>query len=141
MHEAKSWERLENQYSDSREKRSHAEKLKDSISDLCTQPGKMALLCVFVCRSKWESEKTQNWACYVSSRAIRGCSTLKSSFEPQETTFIIYFCFVLSSLFLHNQAKTALHCSSNMLIDFKKMLHVFFNFFFPCKPLCHFACS
>lgn len=77
-----------------KKKRSHAEKLKGSIFDLCTQPGKMALLCVFVCKSKVcpykiqrDSERQRNWTCNVS----RVCSTLKSPLEPQESTFVVYF--------------------------------------------------
>lgn len=105
--------------SEIRKRQSHAEKLKDGTADLCAQLGekkKKSLHCVHLCAhqssaaekyketvgvSEKKTKKLEIVFSHVSSRAIRVCSTLKSSLEPQETAFIIYFLPVNFSQSLH----------------------------------------
>lgn len=103
--------------SEIRKRQSHAEKLKDGTADLCAQLEKKKKKVFIVCicahikalqlkntkrqRESAEKKKTGNCLCHVSSRAIRVCGPLKSSLEPQETAFIIYFLAVHFSQSLH----------------------------------------
>lgn len=61
-------------------------------------------LCLGNTKRQWKSEKTGNWACYVSSRAIRVCSNLKSSLEPQEATLFTSSLFISVKVILSSKA-------------------------------------